>query len=96
VALLDPDVVLEADAAAVRMGSPAEVRGAVAVAGTFSGRAQAARPALIDGVVGVVWAVKGRPKVAWDLTISHGKIVHIDMLAAGDSLDDLDLTVLDT
>jgi RNA polymerase sigma-70 factor (ECF subfamily) len=95
VALLDPDVVLEADAAAVRMGSPAEVRGAVAVAGIFSGRAQAARPALIDGVVGVVWAVKGRPKVAWDLTISHGTIMHIDMLAAGGSLDDLDLAVLD-
>ena len=67
----------------------------MAVAGTFSGRAQAAKPALIDGVVGVVWAVKGRPKVAWDLTISHGKIVHIDMLAARGSLDDLDLAVLD-
>ena len=82
VGLLDPDVVLEADAAAVRMGSPTEVRGALAVAGTFSGRALAARPALIDGVVGVVWAVDRRPKVVWDLTISHGKIVHIDMLAA--------------
>jgi hypothetical protein len=43
---------------------------------------------------GVVWAVKGRPKVAWDLTITHGRIVHIDMLA-GDSLDMLDLAVLD-
>jgi RNA polymerase sigma factor (sigma-70 family) len=95
VGLLDPDVVLEADAAAVRMGSPAEVRGALAVAGTFSGRALAARPALIDGVVGVVWAVSGRPKVAWDLTISDGRIVHIDMLAARDSLDDLDLAILD-
>jgi RNA polymerase sigma-70 factor (ECF subfamily) len=95
VGLLDPDVVLEADAAAVRMGSPAELRGAMAVAGTFSGRALAARPALIDGVVGVVWAVDGQPKVAWDLTISHGRIVHIDMLAARDSLDGLDLTVLD-
>jgi RNA polymerase sigma factor (sigma-70 family) len=95
VGLLDPDVVLQADAAAVSMGSPAEVRGAMAVAGAFSGRALAARPALIDGVVGVVWAVSGRPKVAWDLTISDGRIVHIDMLAARDSLDDLDLTILD-
>jgi RNA polymerase sigma factor (sigma-70 family) len=95
VGLLDPDVVLQADAAAVSMGSPAEVRGAMAVAGAFSGRALAARPALIDGVVGVVWAVSGRPKVAWDLTIRDGRIVHIDMLAAGDSLDDLDLTILD-
>jgi hypothetical protein len=28
------------------------------------------------------------------LTISEGKVVHIDMLAAADSLDDLDLTIL--
>jgi RNA polymerase sigma-70 factor (ECF subfamily) len=95
VALLDPDVVLEADSAAVRMGSPEEVRGATAVAGTFSGRALAAQPALIDGAVGVVWAVSGRLKVAWDFTIRHGKIVHIDMLAAPDSLNDLDLTTFD-
>jgi RNA polymerase sigma-70 factor (ECF subfamily) len=93
--LLDPDVVLEADGAAVSMGSPAEIRGAVAVAGTFSGRALAAQTAIIDGVVGIVWAVKGRPKVAWDLTVSDGKIVHIEMLAAGDTLDGLDVTLLD-
>jgi RNA polymerase sigma-70 factor, ECF subfamily len=95
VALLDPDVVLEADAAAVHMGSPEEVRGAAAVAGTFSGRALAAQAALIDGAVGVVWAVGGRPKVAWDFTIADGTIVHIDMLAAPESLDVLDLSVLD-
>jgi RNA polymerase sigma factor (sigma-70 family) len=95
VALLDPDVVLQADSAAVRMGSPEEVRGASAVAGTFSGRALGAQPALIDGAVGVVWAVGGRPKVVWDFTIRQGKIVHIDMLAARQSLNDLDLTILD-
>jgi len=96
VALLDPDVVLRADSEAVRMGSPEEVRGATGVAGEFSGRAQGARPALVDGAVGVVWAVGGRPRVVWDFTIIHGKVVHIDMVAAPDSLDDLDLTVLDT
>jgi RNA polymerase sigma factor (sigma-70 family) len=95
VALLDPEIVLQADSAAVRMGSPGEIRGATAVAGTFSGRALGAQPALIDGAVGVVWAVDGRLKVAWDFTISDGKIVHIDMLAAPDSLDDLDLAILD-
>ncbi len=94
VALLDPDIVLEADTAAVRMGSPEEVRGAPAVAGTFSGRALGAQPALIDGAVGIVWEVGGNLKVAWDFTISDGKIAHIDMLAAPESLDDLDLTVL--
>jgi RNA polymerase sigma factor (sigma-70 family) len=95
VALLDPDIVLVADAAAVEMGSPEKTQGAAAVAGTFSGRALAAEPALIDGGVGVVWAVSGRAKVAWDFTIRDGKIVHIDMLAASDTLDDLDLTILD-
>jgi RNA polymerase sigma-70 factor (ECF subfamily) len=95
VALLDPDVVLVADHAAVDMGSPEETQGAAAVAGTFSGRALAAQAALIDGSVGIVWAVSGRAKVAWDFTIRDGKIVHIDMLAASDTLGDLDLTILD-
>ncbi len=96
VALLDPDIVLVADAAAVEMGSPEETKGAAAVAGTFSGRALAAEPALIDGAVGIVWAVGGRAKVALDFTIRDGKVVHIDMLAASDTLDDLDLTILET
>ena len=95
VALLDPDIVLQADPAAVQMGSPEEVRGAHGVAGIFSGRALGAEPALIGGAVGIAWAVGGRTKVAWDFTIRHGKIVHIDMLAAPESLDDLDLTMLD-
>jgi RNA polymerase sigma-70 factor (ECF subfamily) len=95
VALLDPDVALQSDAAAVRMGSPGEVRGAPAVAGIFSGRALGAQAARIDGAVGVVWVVDGRPKVAWDFSIIDGKIVHIDMLADDDSLDGLDLTVLE-
>jgi RNA polymerase sigma-70 factor (ECF subfamily) len=96
VALLDPDIMLVADPAAVEMGSPEETQGAPAVAGTFSGRALAAQPALIDGSVGIVWAVSGRAKVAWDLTIRDGKVVHIDMLAEADTLDALDLTILET
>ena len=96
VALLDPDIVLVADAAAVDMGSPEETHGATAVAGTFSGRALAAQPALIDGAVGIVWAVSGRAKVAWDFTIRDAKVVHIDMLAESDTLDELDLTILPT
>ncbi|MGH7460911.1 MAG: sigma-70 family RNA polymerase sigma factor, partial [Longimicrobiales bacterium] len=48
-ALLDPDVVLRADAAAVLSGAEEEVLGAAAVARTFAGRASAAQPALIDG-----------------------------------------------
>jgi hypothetical protein len=55
-ALLDPDVVLRADPAAVRAGATREVRGAAAVADTFSGRARFAQPALVNGAVGAVWA----------------------------------------
>ena len=95
VALLHPDVVLEADAAAVRMGSPETVKGAAAVAGTFAGRAKAARPALIDDAVGIAWAVGGETKVAWDFSIVDGKIVHIDMLASPELLAELGLTMLD-
>jgi len=64
------------------------------VAGTFSGRAEAAQPALVDGAVDVAWAVGGRPKVVWDITIEDGKVVHIDMLAADDTLDGLELRLL--
>jgi RNA polymerase sigma factor (sigma-70 family) len=81
VALLDPDVVLRADAAAVQAGSAAEVRGAAAVAGTFSGRARFARPALVDGAAGAVWAPGGRPRVVFAFTIAGGRITGIDLVA---------------
>jgi RNA polymerase sigma-70 factor (ECF subfamily) len=81
VALLDPEVVVRADRAAVRSGASEEVRGAAAVAGTFSGRARAARPALVDGAPGAVWAPGGRPRVAFGFTVTSGRIVRIDLLA---------------
>ena len=95
VAILDPEIVLRADAAGIQMGAPAEVRGAAAVADTFSGRALAAQPAIVDGSAGVVWAPGGSPKVVWEMTIVHGRITHIEMIAALDTLDDLDLVILD-
>jgi RNA polymerase sigma-70 factor (ECF subfamily) len=93
VAVLHPDVVLHADAAGVAMGAPEELVGASAVAGSFSGRAKAAQPALIDGEPGVVWAPRGRPKVVWDLTIVNGRIADIFMIAATETLDDLDVVI---
>jgi RNA polymerase sigma factor (sigma-70 family) len=94
VALLDPGVVLRADRAAVRAGASTEVRGAAAVAGTFSGRARAARSALVDGVPGAVWAAGGRPRVVFGFTITDGRIVQIDLLADPDHLARLELAVL--
>jgi RNA polymerase sigma-70 factor (ECF subfamily) len=94
-ALLDPDVVLRADGAAVQMGASSEVRGAAAVAETFSGRARVARPALVNGVIGAVWAQGGRPRVVFGFTIARGKVVHIDLVADPERLRQLHLVVLD-
>jgi RNA polymerase sigma factor (sigma-70 family) len=94
-AVLDPDVVLRADGAAVRMGATKEVRGAADVAETFSGRARAARPALVDGAPGLVWASGGRPRVVFDFTIADGKIVEIEMVADPERIGQLDLSILD-
>ncbi len=94
-AVLDPDVVLRADPTAVRAGASAAVRGAAAVAETFSGRARLARPALVDGAVGAVWAAGGRPRFVFSFTITRGKIVAIDILADPERLGQLDLAVLD-
>ncbi len=93
-ALLDPDVVLRADGAAVHMGAAKEVRGAAAVAGTFSGRARFAQPALVNGAVGAVWAPRGRPRVVFGFTMTRGKIVAIDILADPARLRELELAVL--
>jgi len=92
--LLDPDVVLRADRAAVDMGSSKEVRGAAAVAETFSGRARVARPALVNGAVGAVWTQGGQPRVVFAFTISGGKIVRIDLLADRERLRQIDLAIL--
>jgi RNA polymerase sigma-70 factor (ECF subfamily) len=95
VALLDPDVVLRADPAAVQTGASTEVRGAPAVADTFSGRARAAQPALVNGTAGAVWAPGGTPRVVFGFTITRGKIVAIDILADPERLRHIDLAILD-
>ena len=92
--MLDPDVVLRADPAAERAGASREVRGAAAVADTFSGRARFARPALVNGAVGAVWAPGGRPRVVFGFTITGGKIVAIDLIADPERLPQLDLAIL--
>jgi RNA polymerase sigma factor (sigma-70 family) len=95
VALLHPDAVLRADPAAVRAGADREVHGAAAVAGAFSGRARTARPALVDGTPGAVWAPGGRPRVVFGFTIVGGRITGIELLADPDRLDRLELTPLE-
>jgi RNA polymerase sigma factor (sigma-70 family) len=93
-AVLDPDVVLRADGAAVHAGVSNEVRGATAVANTFSGRARGAQPALVNGAMGLVWAPGGQPRVVFGFTITRGKIVEIDLVADPERLRQLDLAIL--
>jgi RNA polymerase sigma-70 factor (ECF subfamily) len=94
-ALLDPEAVVRADRVAVTMGGEWEARGATAVARTFMGRARAARPALVDGVPGAVWAPGGTPRVVVEFVIAGGKILAITLIADPDQLEALDLELLD-
>jgi RNA polymerase sigma-70 factor (ECF subfamily) len=93
--MLDPRVMLRADQAAVRIGAPGNVHGTINVAGVFSGRAQDAQLALINGIAGIVWAPNGRPRVVFTFTIAGRKITAIDVTADRDRIGEFDVTVLD-
>ncbi|GAA2880759.1 RNA polymerase sigma-70 factor (ECF subfamily) [Aminobacter niigataensis] len=93
-AVLDPDVVFRADAAAARLGSAAELRGAQAVAQNFKGRAQVARPALVDGSIGLLIAPMGKLRVVLALKLDGDRIVGIDAIADPDRLAQLDVALL--
>ncbi len=79
-ALLDPEVVLRADAAAVDLGAPAEARGAEPV-GEFARMARGARAAVLDGTPVAVWMPGGRPRVVYRFRVAGDKIVEIDLIA---------------
>lgn len=93
-AVLDPDVVLNADAAATRLGGIAELRGAQAVADSFKGKAAQARPALVDGALGVVVAPQGRLLLVLNLVVDEGRITAIDVVADPERLKQLALSDL--
>jgi RNA polymerase sigma-70 factor (ECF subfamily) len=80
-ALLDPDAVARADDAAVAAGADAEVRGAAAVAGTFAGRAKAARLVLLDGEPGLVWSYRGEVKMAFAFTVLDDRVTDVELIA---------------
>ena len=94
-ALLDPGVVLRADAAGVQTGAAALVTGANAVAETFCGRARAAQLALIDGDPGALWSMNGTPRVAFAFRIDDaGRITAIDLVADPDTLAGLSFEII--
>jgi RNA polymerase sigma-70 factor (ECF subfamily) len=98
-AVLDPDVALRADDTALRMGMrtgwlTSELHGAERVAEQFSGAAQAAQLALIDGVPGAVWAPGGTPRAVFGFTIRDGKVTEIELAADPERLSRLKIEIL--
>jgi Sigma-70, region 4 len=96
VAVLDPEIVLRADLGPA--GESREVRGARAVAGRalfYSSIGLTMKPALVNGAVGMVTFLDGKPFSVGGLTVRGGRIAEIDILADPDRLDELDLTILD-
>jgi len=93
-AVLDPDVVMRADQAAVRLEASAELRGAAAVAQAFKGRARSAQSALVNGAVGVVVAPRGQLLLILNVTIVNGKITAIEAIADPERLAEFDLAIL--
>ena len=93
-AMLDPDVVWRADAAAISAGAVPHLRGAVAVAGHSAGR-HGLRPVLVNGAAaGAAWAPGGRPRVVFTFAIRRDQIVAIDVVADPERLSQLNVTVL--
>ncbi|HEX5008368.1 MAG TPA: sigma-70 family RNA polymerase sigma factor [Hyphomonadaceae bacterium] len=99
-AILDPDVVLRSDAPAIaaslaRIGdapplSP-EIRGHREVAKVFSGRARAARLALVDGDAGLAIAFGGLTRTVFEFVIEDQRILEISLIADPQTIAALDV-----
>jgi RNA polymerase sigma factor (sigma-70 family) len=97
VAVLDPDVALRSDGGLERPGATVVIHGAQAVAErafTYARLSPFVRPALVNGVAGVVVAPRGKPFSVMAFTVARGKIVAIDSLSDPARLRELDLAVL--
>ncbi|MNJ91260.1 ECF RNA polymerase sigma factor SigJ [compost metagenome] len=102
--LLHPDVVLRADATAIKIseankskGAPqfkSQITGAKNVADTFKGKASAAQLASINGAAGATWAPGGKPVVAFTFSVSEGKISSIDITMDKEALEKFDIAVI--
>jgi len=98
IAVLDPDVLVRSDVAAVGPGGSREVRGArnwakgaiVAARG-----ARFAQPALVGGRVGLVVAPRGRLFRVLSFTFAGGKIAQVEVIGDPARLRELELAVLD-
>ena len=90
--ILDPDVVMRADAVAARMGADESLTGADAVAKWINGRAAGAVAAVVGGEPGAAWAVHGKVRVAFGFTVSgDGRITAINLIGDPDVLAGLEV-----
>ncbi|MGW1807543.1 sigma-70 family RNA polymerase sigma factor [Streptomyces sp. NPDC002078] len=99
VALLDPDVVLHADALVVPTPEPITVRGAAPVAqGAMAAvaRAQLTGLALLDGEFGLVMAERGRLRLVLAFAFgADGRIARIDVVAEPERLRATEIAAVD-
>ncbi|MFT3928477.1 MAG: sigma-70 family RNA polymerase sigma factor [Myxococcales bacterium] len=96
-AVLHPDVEVHADAASMPGGVASDLRGAreaAAQAIALARGARAARPALIDGSVGLVVAPQGHLLRVLRFTLEAGKIVRLEVLGDPAELARLELSML--
>jgi hypothetical protein len=92
-AVLDPQVVMRGDEAAIKLGGPRQLSGSAAVAKIFQGRAQAARFVLLDGASGIVVAPNGHMFLVMGVTIRDGRITAIEAIADPDRLAQVALSL---
>jgi RNA polymerase sigma factor (sigma-70 family) len=95
--ILDPEVVLHADAAAAPSGVPVTLRGAAVVAhgaAASAGRARYGALALVNGSPGLIMAPFGRLVVVLAFAFGDDAITQIEVIADPDRLRQLDLAVL--
>ena len=96
--MLDPNVVVRADAAALALskeraaqGAPQllgpETRGREYIANMFRGRATTARPASVDGNPGLVVPIGGRLIAVFEFTIEDGAITEIALTSDTKAID---------
>jgi RNA polymerase sigma factor (sigma-70 family) len=94
-AVLDPDVVLRADQAAVRLGELPEIRGATAVAQAFKGRAQAARAALADGALALAVILGGELRFVVRFSFTGERISGIEGIADRDEISRMEVEIFE-
>jgi RNA polymerase sigma factor (sigma-70 family) len=96
-AILDPDIVLRADAGAGPFGPSGLTRGArevIAQAQRFAPLGRFARPVLVNGAPGFLIVRDGEPLALMAVTVHGGRITELDVLADPARLAALDLAAV--